>query len=339
MNEKASKILTATVLCSLSGVAFWTAIRSLPDGRDDGASDAQQDANNATPTSPKPAAIASPEKLPKPAAKATVRVKPTPKTTPAESDPTPLAVAPYWQRSREGLPAMPATNVAPPEATAIIEASKVDESQIFRSTESLRDIEGHWAQYYIEFLADRRVVQGFPDGSFRPDRAVTPAQFSLMARKAFPGAKAPVSYSTLQAALSGRAATRADAAAYIYRAVMKTEPAPIVTSIQVNGEVSRPGAYSMAAMSNGYLKPDDKLPTVSRAIQQAGGSLENANLQQVEIHRLTETGSKKVIKVNVAKTLETGDYSQDAVLQQDDQIVIPAIAPTAQNPALADPAF
>lgn len=95
----------------------------------------------------------------------------------------------------------------------------------------------------------------------------------------------------------------------------------------------------MAAMSNGYLKPDDKLPTVSRAIQQAGGSLENANLQQVEIHRLTETGSKKVIKVNVAKTLETGDYSQDAVLQQDDQIVIPAIAPTAQNPALADPAF
>ncbi|MBF2025764.1 MAG: S-layer homology domain-containing protein [Oscillatoriales cyanobacterium C42_A2020_001] len=332
MNENASKILTATVLCSLSGIAFWSAIRSLSDLRDDTAPDAEQNPKDAAPeASSKTTAIASPEKLSKspakPVPKPAGRVKPAPKVAPADSNTKPLPIAPYWQRSPEGLPAMPVVNMAPPEAVAMIEKSQPDKEPIFSLTsQSLPDLEGHWGQFYVEFLAARRVVQGFPDGKFHPDRAVTPAQFNLMARKAFPGIQAPVSYRELQATIASRAATRADAAAYIYRAVVKIEPAPIVTSIKVNGEVSRPGDYSLAAMSNENLKQEDKLPTVSRAIQQAGGSLENANLQQVEIHRLTETGTKKVIKVNVARTLETGDYSQDAVLQQDDQLVVPAIA-------------
>jgi polysaccharide export outer membrane protein len=80
------------------------------------------------------------------------------------------------------------------------------------------------------------------------------------------------------------------------------------------------------------LSPSDQLPTVTRAIQQAGGLSANANLQQVEIHRTTDSGTEKVIRVNVQKSIESGDYTQDVVLQQDDQVVIPELAPTAQTP-------
>jgi len=347
MNENAAKILTATVLCSLSAITLWSGIRGLSELNNDADSNADQDANEEEKTNrqqqptPKAAAIAVPEKLPKAPAKPTARPKPVPNVILTNAETTPLPTAPYWQRSPVGLPTLPSDNIAPPEAAAAIRQSKARNEPIFSTRgQSLQDIEGHWAQYYIEFLATKRVVQGYPDGSFRPDLAVTLTEFNAMTRKAFLGANSsspvPVSYDELQTAMSGRTATRADAAAYIYRAVVRTEVAPIVTSIRVNGEVSRPGAYSLAAMSNENLKQEDKLPTVSRAIQQAGGSLSNANLQQVEIHRLTETGTKKVIKVNVARTLETGDYSLDAVLQQDDQIVIPAIAPTAINNSSPD---
>jgi hypothetical protein len=47
------------------------------------------------------------------------------------------------------------------------------------------DVQGHWAQTFIEILAERGVILGFPDGTFRPDDPVTRAQFAAMIRKAF----------------------------------------------------------------------------------------------------------------------------------------------------------
>ncbi|MCI5604277.1 MAG: S-layer homology domain-containing protein, partial [Clostridia bacterium] len=38
------------------------------------------------------------------------------------------------------------------------------------------DIEGHWAKSDIEKAADKKVVSGFEDGTFRPDDGVTRAQ-------------------------------------------------------------------------------------------------------------------------------------------------------------------
>lgn len=43
----------------------------------------------------------------------------------------------------------------------------------------------YWAAEFIQELAQRGVIAGFPDGSFRPDDAVTRAQFAAMIRKAF----------------------------------------------------------------------------------------------------------------------------------------------------------
>ena len=51
---------------------------------------------------------------------------------------------------------------------------------------TLNDIQGSWAQNFITALVSRGVIQGFPDGSFRPDEPVTRAQFAAIVSKAFP---------------------------------------------------------------------------------------------------------------------------------------------------------
>lgn len=46
----------------------------------------------------------------------------------------------------------------------------------------------YWASSFIQELASRDIIAGFPDGTFRPDEPVTRAQFAAMLRKAFPNA-------------------------------------------------------------------------------------------------------------------------------------------------------
>lgn len=47
------------------------------------------------------------------------------------------------------------------------------------------DIQGNWARSFIEVLAQRGIIRGFPDGTFRPNDPVTRAQFAAMIRQAF----------------------------------------------------------------------------------------------------------------------------------------------------------
>ncbi|WP_218082395.1 S-layer homology domain-containing protein [Anthocerotibacter panamensis] len=47
------------------------------------------------------------------------------------------------------------------------------------------DTQGHWAERYIQELTNRNLLGGFPDGSFRPDQAVTRAQFATVVDKVF----------------------------------------------------------------------------------------------------------------------------------------------------------
>ncbi|HEY9750154.1 MAG TPA: DUF1565 domain-containing protein [Allocoleopsis sp.] len=55
-----------------------------------------------------------------------------------------------------------------------------------------RDVQGHWAQAFIEALAARNVISGFPDGTYRPSTPVTRAQFAAIINKAFnPAAQRP----------------------------------------------------------------------------------------------------------------------------------------------------
>jgi parallel beta-helix repeat protein len=57
-------------------------------------------------------------------------------------------------------------------------------------SEQFTDVQGHWAQAYIAALAKRKIISGFPGGTFHPDDPVTRVQFAAIVDKAFaPSAK------------------------------------------------------------------------------------------------------------------------------------------------------
>lgn len=41
-----------------------------------------------------------------------------------------------------------------------------------------KDVEGHWAQSGIAYMVESAAVDGYPDGTFRPDGTITRAEFS-----------------------------------------------------------------------------------------------------------------------------------------------------------------
>ncbi|WP_052128633.1 S-layer homology domain-containing protein [Neosynechococcus sphagnicola] len=43
----------------------------------------------------------------------------------------------------------------------------------------------YWARPFIERLADKGIIKGFPDGTFQPDKPVTRAEFAAMIRQGF----------------------------------------------------------------------------------------------------------------------------------------------------------
>ncbi|HEY9692665.1 MAG TPA: S-layer homology domain-containing protein [Oculatellaceae cyanobacterium] len=51
------------------------------------------------------------------------------------------------------------------------------------------DIDNHWARPFIEALADRNIISGYENGTFKPDQAVTRAEFAALVQAAFPDNK------------------------------------------------------------------------------------------------------------------------------------------------------
>lgn len=58
----------------------------------------------------------------------------------------------------------------------------------FAKSSQFYDTRSYWNQACIEELAQRDIISGYPDGSFRPHFPVTRAQFAAMVSKAFPTA-------------------------------------------------------------------------------------------------------------------------------------------------------
>ncbi|HEY9640666.1 MAG TPA: SLBB domain-containing protein [Coleofasciculaceae cyanobacterium] len=109
-------------------------------------------------------------------------------------------------------------------------------------------------------------------------------------------------------------------------------------NIAVVGEVFRPGTYSVTGSTAVTQQAGNvgqanttqtTLPTITRAIQVAGGIKPLADIRRVEVRRLTRAGTEQVFAVNLWDLLKNGDLRQDAILQEGDTVVIPtATAPT-----------
>jgi hypothetical protein len=50
---------------------------------------------------------------------------------------------------------------------------------------SFPDVKEHWARKFIESLATRKILNGYPDGSFRPNHSVTRAEFAAIITSTF----------------------------------------------------------------------------------------------------------------------------------------------------------
>jgi polysaccharide export outer membrane protein len=106
--------------------------------------------------------------------------------------------------------------------------------------------------------------------------------------------------------------------------------------IAVVGEVLRPGPYTVTGevLQNGLegqtqangttVATTIKRPTLTRAIQVAGGITQSANIRRIEVRRATQAG-EKVIDIDLWKLLKEGDLNQDLALQEGDTIVIPTV--------------
>ncbi|AFY73060.1 putative S-layer protein [Synechococcus sp. PCC 7502] len=57
--------------------------------------------------------------------------------------------------------------------------------QVLAQSSNFNDIRGYWAEQYVTSLADRSIIGGFPDGTFKPSADITRAQFAAIAVKAF----------------------------------------------------------------------------------------------------------------------------------------------------------
>ncbi|MEB3218891.1 MAG: SLBB domain-containing protein [Nostocales cyanobacterium 94392] len=110
-------------------------------------------------------------------------------------------------------------------------------------------------------------------------------------------------------------------------------------TVAVVGEVIRPGSYLVTSGAiegggNNQNTPNiSGQPTITRALQLAGGITPQANVRNVIIRRPTRTGTEQIINVDLWRLLTSGDVNQDIVVQDGDTIIFPTA--TEINPAEA----
>jgi len=106
--------------------------------------------------------------------------------------------------------------------------------------------------------------------------------------------------------------------------------------ITVVGEVNRPGPYTLlegaVGAGNQLINPNLlQVPSVTRAIQVAGGITQLADIRNIQVRRVTRLGPPQVIQLDFWKLLKSGDSLQDLPLQDGDTVQIPTA--TAPNDA------
>jgi polysaccharide biosynthesis/export protein len=115
--------------------------------------------------------------------------------------------------------------------------------------------------------------------------------------------------------------------------------------VSVVGEVKRPGSYiiSPEGETNQILVGDAAIggggapsqwPTVTQALQTAGGITQMANLRQIQIRRPMPNGAEQLISVNLWELLRTGQLNQDLTLRDKDVLIVPKAETLTSDEAL-----
>lgn len=125
----------------------------------------------------------------------------------------------------------------------------------------------------------------------------------------------------------------AEAITLAYRRYLRN---PIVTvnlltarplRVSVAGQVRRPGSYDVVLTREaGTPGVEPQWPTVSRAIQLAGGIVQSADVGAIQVRRPQRSGEDQVITLNFWKLIGEGDLTQDITLRDGDSIFVPVDA-------------
>ncbi len=91
--------------------------------------------------------------------------------------------------------------------------------------------------------------------------------------------------------------------------------------IGISGEVRRPGSYIITT-----AEAITQRPTITTAIERAGGITPTANIRQIQLLRRTRGGPNQLITIDLTTLVQLGDLSQDVTLRDGDTIFIPPAA-------------
>jgi len=64
--------------------------------------------------------------------------------------------------------------------TAVLKSTTNSIYGVAKFSKTFPDINGHWGKKYAESMANRLIVEGYEDGTFRPDRSITRAEFAAI---------------------------------------------------------------------------------------------------------------------------------------------------------------
>jgi polysaccharide biosynthesis/export protein len=108
--------------------------------------------------------------------------------------------------------------------------------------------------------------------------------------------------------------------------------------IAIAGEVNRPGSYTLLPDADEITPISDRnLPTVTKAIQLAGGITQSADIRTIRVRRPQVQGSdqESVVEVSLWDLIQSGDLSQDLRLRDGDSIVVPKATALNSSESLA----
>jgi polysaccharide biosynthesis/export protein len=98
--------------------------------------------------------------------------------------------------------------------------------------------------------------------------------------------------------------------------------------VAVVGQVNRPGTYNLKGEANNTNSISNQNtnfspPSITQAIQAAGGIRPDADVRGIILKRYDRRGGGQVKNVNLWALMTQGDSSQDLILQEGDQLYIP----------------
>lgn len=96
--------------------------------------------------------------------------------------------------------------------------------------------------------------------------------------------------------------------------------------LAIVGEVKRPGSYTVSASATtSGAAGISGTPTLTQALQLAGGVTELANIRSIEIRRPLphNPGMTSKVEVNLWELLQSGNLNQDIPLQDGDTVLVP----------------